>query len=132
MTCSDFNFSTRLNTSTKQYESYCQADPKGKEITQGFFHATSTAFNGGWNLGPSSQGVGPNGRSLTVGDRLPRAPMTFLVLGRCDHPCTQRYTISDRETRVQSLMPISVSIRTGPFARFPSICPLYPRGIKSR
>jgi len=22
--------------------------------------------------------------------------MTFLVLGRCDHPCTQRYTISDR------------------------------------
>ena len=96
MTCSDFNFSTRLNTSTKQYETYCQADPKGKEITQGFFHATSTAFNGGWNLGPSSQGVGPNGRSLTVGDRLPRAPMTFLVLGRCDHPCTQRYTISDR------------------------------------
>src|SRR3569833_191110 len=66
------------------------------EITQGFFHATSTACYGGWSLGPSPQGVWPNGRLLTVGDRLPRAPMTFVVLGRCDHPCLQRYTISDR------------------------------------
>ena len=96
MTCSDFNFSTRLNASTKQYESYCQSDPKGREITQGYFHATSSAFNTGWNLGPGPQGIGPNGRLLTVGDRLPRAPMNFVVLGRCDHPCTQRYTISDR------------------------------------
>jgi Pectate lyase superfamily protein len=96
MTCSDFNFSTRYNPSTKQYENYCQSDPKGKEVTEGYFHATSNSFNSGWNLGPGPQGVGPNGRLLTVGDRLPRAPMSFLVLGRCDHPCTQRYTVSDR------------------------------------
>lgn len=96
MTCSDFNFSTRFNPSSKAYDSYCQSDQKGREITEGYFHATSSTFNSGWNLGPGPQGVGPNGRLLIIGDRLPRAPMSFLVLGRCDHPCTQRYTISDR------------------------------------
>ena len=96
MTCSDFNFATRYNASTKQHESYCQSDPKGSEITEGFFHATPNLFPSGWNLGPGPQGVGPNGRLLVVGDRLPRAPMTFVVMGRCDQPCTQHYTISSR------------------------------------
>jgi hypothetical protein len=98
MTCSDFNFATRYNSSTKQYDVYCVADPKGAEITESYFHATSTAFGGGWNLGPGPQGIGPNGRLLIVGDRLPRAPMTFVVLGRCDQPCTQHYTVADRES----------------------------------
>jgi hypothetical protein len=96
MTCSDFNFATRYNSSTKQYDVYCVSDPKGTEITQSYFHATPAAFSGGWNLGPGPQGIGPNGKLLIVGDRLPRAPMTFVVLARCDQTCTQHYTISDR------------------------------------
>jgi hypothetical protein len=98
MTCSDFNFGARYNSSTKDYDVYCVADPKGPEITQSYFHATPAAFSGGWNLGPGPQGIGPNGKSLIVGDRLPRAPMTFVVLGRCDQSCTQRYTVSDRQS----------------------------------
>ncbi len=98
MTCSDFNFGARYNMSTKEYDVYCVADPKGPEITQSYFHATPAAFSGGWNLGPGPQGIGPNGKSLIVGDRLPRAPMTFVVLGRCDQSCTQRYTVSDRQS----------------------------------
>jgi Pectate lyase superfamily protein len=98
MTCSDFNFATRYNSSTKQYDVYCVPDPKGTEITQSYFHATPAAFSGGWNLGPGPQGIGPNGKLLIVGDRLPRAPMTFVVLARCDQTCTQHYTISDRRS----------------------------------
>jgi hypothetical protein len=98
MTCSDFNFGARYNSSTKEYDVYCVADPKGPEITQSYFHATPAAFSSGWNLGPGPQGIGPNGKSLIVGDRLPRAPMTFVVLGRCDQSCTQRYTVSDRQS----------------------------------
>jgi hypothetical protein len=98
MTCSDFNFATRYNSSTKQYDVSCVSDPKGTEITESYFHATSTAFSSGWNLGPGPQGTGPNGRLLIVGDRLPRAPMAFVVLGRCDQPCTQHYAVSDRES----------------------------------
>jgi hypothetical protein len=98
MTCSDFNFATRYNSTTKQYDVSCVPDPKGTEITQSYFHATSAAFRSGWNLGPGPQGIGPIGRLLIVGDRLPRAPMTFVVLGRCDQSCTQRYAVSDRQS----------------------------------
>lgn len=98
LTCQDFNFATLYSGTGQTYNNYCVADPNGTEITKSYFQAlqSDSTWSAGWNMGPSSQGTGPLGKLLKVGDRLPRAQMNFVVVGRCPAgACTQTYSIKN-------------------------------------
>jgi hypothetical protein len=98
ITCDQFNFA---------FQNYgtgpgCTSDPGGTEITQSYLHmvqgpSSPSQYVGSWSMGPrpSGQGSGPYGKLLTIGDRLPQAKMTFLMVSRCNQPCTQQINIYD-------------------------------------
>ena len=89
--CEQFNFAFQPTAIG------CTPDPSGTEITKSYFHATSANYLGGWVLGQDqgSQGQGPYGKPLIVGDRLPQAAMNLLVIGRCNVTCTHVYNVYD-------------------------------------
>ena len=114
LTCQDFNFGT-IFVSGNTYANYCIADPSGTEFTHGYFQAlqSDSRWSGGWNLGPSSQGTGPYGKLLIVGDRLPQAMVNFIVIGRCPNgACTQTYAIHDITQGNAGLKSVSLSFGT--------------------
>lgn len=98
ITCAEFNFAFQNGTSNANG---CSSDPTGTEITQSYFHADSVNYATGWSfasLAPPAvgpQGLGPYGKLLIVGDRLPQTTTNLLIQARCSAACTHSYTVKD-------------------------------------
>lgn len=92
--CDEFNFAQANGAGA----SGCTSDPTGTEITQSYA-ALRPANYVSLNMGGvgTSQGKGPYGKLLTVGDRLPQTKVVLVALGRCvGAACTgQTWTVSD-------------------------------------
>lgn len=92
ITCPQFNFMFQPTLNG------CTADPSGTEITKSYAHLLTASYTA-WNLSTAtSQGNGPYGKYLTIGDRLPQAKVAFAIQGQCDVSCTNTITIKDITT----------------------------------
>ena len=96
LTCSDFNFAFNNGNG---YLAGCTPDVgDAGDIIGNYFHADSAHYPSGFNFGPSSQGVGPVGKILAVGDRLPQASIQVVVSARCNATCLTRVVARDNTT----------------------------------
>src|ERR1700739_1682455 len=109
LTCSDFNFAFNNGSG---YSAGCITDVgDAGDIIGNYFHADSTHYPSGFNFGPSSQGIGPLGKILAVGDRLPQASIQVVVSARCNSTCLTRVVAQDITTSEMVLA--SATLRFG-------------------
>ena len=100
MQCKDFNFAYNTGSGGGTPPG-CTNDPSGTEITKSYVHLTAAAYPTGWQMWGSgtSQGVGPLGKPMVIGDRIPQAKTLFVMQGRCNtSPCPNSIQIFDNTT----------------------------------
>jgi hypothetical protein len=96
LTCPDFNFAFNNGSG---YSAGCTRDDGDfGNIVKNYFHADSRYYPTGFNFGPSSQGMGPVGKALVVGDRLPQASIQVVVRARCNAACVTGVVAQDTTT----------------------------------
>lgn len=96
ITCTEFNFAFNTGSGGGTAPG-CTNDPTGTEITQSYVAMTSSTHPSGWQMvgTGTSQGQGPLGKFLVVGDRLPKVKTTFVSVARCNASCTHNIQISN-------------------------------------
>lgn len=110
LTCPDFNFAFNNGSG---YSAGCTTDVDDNgNFVGSYFHADSTHFPSGFNFGPSSQGTGPVGKVLAVGDRLPQSSIQVVVSARCNATCSTDVVTQDITTGGTVLA--STTLRFGP------------------
>jgi hypothetical protein len=111
ITCPEFNFA--FQTGGFGAAPGCTNDPTGTEITKSYVHLTQTSYPNGWTMWGTgtSQGQGPLGKFLVLGDRLPQAKMNLVVVGRCNVSCTHNIQVSDNTA---GFYPLNTSMTLGP------------------
>lgn len=96
LTCPDFNFAFNNGSG---YAAGCMTDVGDNgNFVGSYFHADRTHFPSGFNFGPGSQGTGPVGKILGVGDRLPQSSIQIVVSARCKETCLNSVVAQDVTT----------------------------------
>ncbi|MGA9668393.1 MAG: hypothetical protein WBQ94_04250 [Terracidiphilus sp.] len=110
-TCTEFNFALANSGGP----SFCTADLNDSGNPFGSYaHLLNSAYTASpWYLGHGSgHGNGPIGKDWIVGDRVPKAATTLVILARCDVSCTQTVTVYDTTASSTNLGSASLTFGT--------------------
>ncbi len=114
VTCPEFNFAFQNGSNSI---SGCTNDPAGMEITQSYANLQSANYSSfSLSYTSTSQGSGPYGKLIQVGDRWPQSSGTLVVTAFCDVACTAAITVRDATTST-TLASSALSFGTTPTTR---------------